>query len=304
MMRRRYFTKSLFLLPIALQFVHSKFAEAASTRKGFMLGTAGRSSEAIKADAQHLIGLSATLIRLPIYFSYEPQISVWLNTIDAVLSVCEPSNVVVVVDVHHPGSRQDSTIENEGDFINKWSQISQRFANRRLVWFDLCNEPNHPDWRNIALRTAQAIRQPGINNRIIYAAPGTTTRGASRFEPLPGITNQTLQFHFYDWVNVQCPTGQCSELAPYPSPNRTREDLRNQLIKVADVGKRHKMPVYIGEVALPHYHPNAPRFLRDFTSICDELGIHLSVHAFREADIWNYEKNPKVWKVLTDWLRR
>jgi hypothetical protein len=300
-MKRRTVTKLLFALPISTQLLRSKIAEAASTRKGFMIETL-QPTENIKSQVQHLASLGATLIRFPIYFSYEPSIQVWLDKIATVLSVCESTRTVLVIDMHHPGSSKDSTIENVDDFVNKWRQIAQRFANQRYAWFDLCNEPNHSQWREVALRAAQTIRQQGSNNRIVYAATGTTTRGASRFQPLPGIANQTLQFHFYDWVDVQCPTGQCTTLATYPSPGRTREALQNRLSEVAKVGRVHSMPVYIGEVALPHYHPNAARFLRDFTSICDDLGIDLSIHSFREADIWNYEKNPNTWRVLTSWL--
>ena len=32
-------------------------------------------------------------------------------------------------------------------------------------------------------------------------------------------------------------------------------------------------------------------------------GIHVCLHAFREADVWNYERNPAAWSVVTAWLR-
>jgi hypothetical protein len=89
-------------------------------------------------------------------------------------------------------------------------------------------------------------------NKIVYAAPGTTTRGVNGFTPLPGIANQVLQFHFYNWPSLQF------NLVPtYPSGNYTLANLRGLLQEVSDTGKRYSLPVYIGEVAINQAHPNA-----------------------------------------------
>ncbi len=296
-----------------------------ANRKGFMISTGDIAT--IRADITRIADLGGTIVRFPLYFSFEPSLQVWFDRLEAAYTISSQRGVILVIDIHHPTNSPDpaiqKTIQNIDDFVNKWSAIAQRFANRRRIWYDLCNEPQSRTpqniaWRDVALRAAQAIRNYDGRNRIVFAAPGTTTSSASNFRPLAGINNQILQFHFYDWIDVQCPSPyqepvqnppvlkpQCTSerIASYPSLNRTREDLQRKLQQVANAGKNGGVPVYIGEVAIPYFHPNAPRFLRDFTSICDQLGIHLTIHAYREADIWNYENNPRAWQILTSWLR-
>ncbi len=275
-----------------------------ANRKGFMLSTLDIAT--IGADITRIADLGGTIVRFPLYFSYEPSLQVWFDRLEAAYAVSYQRGVILVIDIHHPSglhSPENQNIYDVDDFVNKWIAIAQRFANRGRVWYDLCNEPpsrtpqNIP-WRDVALRAAQAIRRYDNRNKIVFAAPGTTTSAANRFTPLSGITNQVLQFHFYNWSDLQF------NLSPsYPSGNYTRENLQRLLQEVSNAGKRHRLPVYIGEVAINQAHPNAPRFLRDFTSICDQLGIHLTIHAYREADIWNYENNPRAWQILTSWLR-
>lgn len=118
---------------------------------------------------------------------------------------------------------------------------------------------------------------------------------------VPGISRQIITFHFYNWwTHLQRPDAK----GAYPSGNYNRDSLKRLLQEVRQVRDRHHIHVYIGEVAIRTDHPNAPRFLRDFTDLCEELDIPLTVHAFREALVWNYEKNPSAWSVLTRWLKR
>jgi hypothetical protein len=273
---------------------------ASANRKGFMLGTGDIAT--IRADIARIADLGGTIVRFPLYFSFEPSLQVWFDRLEAAYAVSYPRSVILVIDIHHPSNLQSSTIPNVDDFVNKWSAIAQRFANRGRIWYDLCNEPQsrtpqNISWRDIAFRAAQAIRKYDTQNKIVFAAPGTTTTPARSFAPLPGITNQVLQFHFYNWGRLQ------GGVTPaYPSGNYTQATLRGYLEEVRDAGRRHNMPVYIGEVAINRDHPNASRFLRDFTSLCDEFGIHLTIHAYREAGIWDYE-GTRTWCVLENWLR-
>lgn len=285
----------------------SKAANASGSTplRGFMLDTADKRE--IQEDIARLVNLGATIVRFPIYFSSRPSLEEWLDLLEAAYSVTALSNTVLVIDIHHPGSLANSTIENVNDFVAKWSRIAERFSGRRRrIWYDLCNEPEPMTldgftWRDAALLAAQAIRRYDNRHRIVFSAEGSTTFGASQFTPLPGISRQILQFHFYNWPDLQF------NLAPaYPTSGSdyTRRNMDRLLREVNNVGKRHNMPIYIGEVAINQAHPNAPRFLRDFTSICDQLGIHLTVHAYRESEVWDYERNPRAWNVLTRWLKK
>lgn len=267
-------------------------------REGFMLGTL-KDGGSIASDITVLANLGARIVRFPVYFSYEPSLSVWLGRIDAALAVTSARGMVLVIDFHHPGPEFNSTISNVSDFVSKWSQVASRYrANSAQIWYDLCNEPNHSSWRDVALQAATAIRRLDTQHRIVYAVKGPTTNGISNFEPLPGISNQAIEVHFWDWTDVQFNN------KPYPSTGRTREDLRAILQRCSLRERQLGIPVYIGEVGITQSHPNAPRFLRDFTDICDAEGLGLTVHAFREAAVWNYELNSSAWSVLTSWLAR
>lgn len=313
-MDRRTFITSLVGSSLVPLFA-SNATGASGNLKGFMLSTL-ENVETIKADVARIAALGGTIVRFPLYFTCQPDIQVWLNKLEAVYAVSNQHRVILVIDIHHPSPipdptkciEQDSTIRDVDDFVNKWSVIAKQFANRGRIWYDLCNEPkpyayipNNKQiaWKGVALRAAQAIRKQDSRNTIVFAARGTTTADANSITPLSGITNQVLQFHFYNWSALQF------NLAPrYPSGKYTRENLRRLLQGVSNAGKKHRVPVYIGEVAINKDHPNAPEFLRDFTSLCDQLGIHLTIHAYREAPLWNYENKPQAWQVLTSWLQK
>lgn len=293
----------------------------AGNHKGFQLSTL-QSDQMTAAQINTLADLGATIVRYPVYVkSYD--LDYWLPKLDVAANVCLQRNVVLVICIF-PQIIGGAPVPAPGDpnaFVATWTTIARRYANwGGHLWFDLCNEPSDPTWPAVALRAARAIRASDTRHSIVYAAPGITTAPAPTIVPLPGISKQIIEFHFYDWYKdvqfynphlaVQPPS------VPYPSANRTQDVLRSRLQRVADVTSRYPdVSVYIGEVAIPRWHPNAGRFLRDFTSICDDLQIHLTVHAFREAEVWDYENfrvdnpvmdppaNPNVWTSLTNWLK-
>lgn len=271
-------------------------ALASEPRRGFTLETAVQPIEETLADIEAIADLGGTVVRFPCYLWANPDITYWLPRIFETQAVCQRRNLILAVTFHVPPqvfqSRQGRTY-----FVDCWRAVAECLANRPgRVWYELANEPDHPQWPDIALRAAQAIRRHDSRRAIAYSARGVTTDPAGRITPLPGISNQVIVFHYYDWPDVQF------TMDSYPRAGRTREILRQRLERVADAGRRNGVRVYISEVAIFRDHPNAPRFLRDFTSICDDLNIHLTVHSFREADVWDYEKNPAAWNVLKNWL--
>jgi len=191
--------------------------------------------------------------------------------------------------------------------------FARRFVNQPRIWYDLCNEPNHPEWSRVALRAAQEIRRYDSHTAIVYAAKGATTTSvsSSSFRPLPGIGNQIIEVHFWDFGStVQSPYSNSANYRYVGSAgsastsNYTLAQIQAKLENVRRFGATYGVPVYIGEVGIYQGHQDAARFLRDFTTECDNKGIHLTVHAFREADVWNYEFNPNTWRILTGWLPR
>ena len=278
----------------ALVIIGTASTPAIAQRQGFNLGP----SELTPQQVNLIADAGGDMVRFPCHFWNNPDLGYWLNLADATQQVCERRGMVLVIAFQMRADVFDTRL-GQDEFVKAWQKFAQRFSGRQgRIWYELGNEITHPAWRDIALRAAQAIQGPDKRHNIAFSPRGTTTDPAATFTPLPGITNQILTFHYYDWWNVQYGG------VPYPSTGRTRDILRQRLQRVADAGRRHGLPVYISEVAILQYHQNAPRFLRDFTSICDEFGINLTVHAYREWEGWNYELNPAAWSVLKAWLAR
>ena len=272
----------------------SKVLGARGNLKGFMLSSDIRT---LSGDINRIADLGGSIVRFPIYLSrtYIP-LSEWFRMLDVAYEVTSRRNMTLVIDLHHPSSVEGSVIQDADYFVSVWSQIAQRFSSRRRVWYDLCNEPEPRTpqglkWEDVALRAARAIRRYDTRHKIVYSHVSDRIYALKNFRPLPGISRQVLQFHFWNWKDdgIQSPEPPFS---PYPNGNRfTKATMENRLRLVYDIGQKYGMPIYIGEVGISSQHPNAPRFLRDFLSLCDQFGFPVTIHAYREAPVWNYETN-------------
>ncbi|MBL8065883.1 MAG: cellulase family glycosylhydrolase [Chthonomonadaceae bacterium] len=274
---------------------------ASAERRGFMLATGN--PDFVRRDVQHLANLGARIVRLPLYIGADSNMDHWYANIDAALGVARNSDMTVVIDFHWPSPGvQGSQIVNVNDFVARWEGVARRYANepgKNSIWYDLCNEPKAQNWRNFAMRAARKIRTIDRVHPIVFAATGATVHDVV---PLEGIDNQILEFHFYNWSRMQLDFE--NPLITYPDRQRgyTKDKMMDILQFIADTGKKYRMPVYLGETAIFRDNPTAARFFRDVTQGCDKLNIHLTLHAFREANVWDYE-NTRTWTVIEDWLR-
>ena len=69
-----------------------------------------------------------------------------------------------------------------------------------------------------------------------------------------------------------------------------RQFERVALQPVHDFQLRHKARIYVGEFSAASYAPGAENYLRDCIALFEEYGWDWTYHAFREADVWNVEK--------------
>lgn len=295
------------LLAIALLMGASPRAAGQSLR-GFQMST-GSTASAI-TDLQYLNGLGATMVRFPVYFSFEPSVDVWIQRADAVLAEAARRNMTVVVTFHHPTvGVWGSSIANEADFRARWRRFAQGLKSRRNAWFNLANEPrgsyNGRSWRDIAQTVGTDIRKIDGSRKIVVAVPSTRLSGLRSFSP-PKLSNIVVEAHAYDWAPEQG-----TSISPYPdrSINWTKSDIAARLQWAVDFKKQTGITVYIGEVAVcsvenGQANPYAAAFLRDFTAECKKKALPLTLHAFREAGVWNYEANPSAWAVIVAWLRK
>jgi hypothetical protein len=289
-------------------------------RKGFQLASLPAPGEAtaqadarIVRDIRDLSTLGANLFRFPVYYTHIDNTPYWIERVHAALTACEQRSCALVIVFFIP---MDSTrrIPNREGFYTAWEAFATAFARRGDLRYDLVNEPEDENWPQIALVAAQRIRRIDSRHTIIYPSRGITTAHAPTIKPLPGISNQMIEFHFYDW-SVQADdiqyynplAGETSNPPQYggTTARRTKAELRARLERVAQCQQRTGTPCYIGEVAIPAYNPTAGRFLRDFTSLTDEFNIPCTIHAYREAAVWDYyARNPNAWNALREWLAR
>lgn len=290
-----------------------ELASASSIGKGFNVNTYFRDPSALAAEIEYLGDIGANLVRFPLYFDVAPDLNYWFVQIDRALSVTERRGMTLVIDYHTP----EITAANANLFVERWGLIASRYASRSgHIWYDLKNEQGNGQigtrtWKQLATLAAQSIRQSDTRHKILYSPTGSTTGQASSISPLPGISNQGIAFHFWNWPDIQRTDGNFSlyPYRPYPDGSRTREAMRASLQEVKNITT--KFPgtnVFIGEVGIIRNHPNAPRFLRDFTDISESMGIPVTIHSFDgrawPASPWNYELNTSAWTVLTNWLAR
>jgi hypothetical protein len=294
-------------------------ALAARQQKGFMLPTP-LPVEDSRAQIEYLASLGANLVRYPVYLSVQPSINAWISLIDPLLDTCEARGVRLVLDLHHAGpllwvtDHWESHILDNDAFVRFWERMADRYRGRGdSILYDLWNEPRSRTrdprrpvtWQEIALRAARAIRARDSRHPIIYSVVGTTTRNVERLQSvLPGIRNTMLQAHFYDFTRLQHPENTGAVRYPDSTLGYTRARMEARLKALWSAGRRLRIPVFVGETAIRFDHPDAPLYLQHFTELAEKYGIALTLHAFREADVWNYENNPAAWQVITDWLAR
>lgn len=280
----------------------------AGPAKGFMLSTKKPLDELI-SDVQVLANSNATIVRFPIYFAYVPSPNWWLGRLGEVLKVTGPKNMTVVVDIHHPEAAEDSRINDVAGFVRNWERISTYTAKRsEKIWLDLLNEPKNSNWPDIALLAAKKVRSYDRTHPIVYACLGASSTRIRSLNPLPGISNQILTCHFWDakWDPVVW------RHAAYPNSTsgHDRTSLEADIKEIAAVRSRTGVPVYIGEVGVAVTDATtsqlvyAKTYLKDFTSLAEKYNIPVTVHAYKEAAIWDYTAVTDIWSMLKEWLNR
>ena len=213
-------------------------------KDGMMLGTSSNTpgdvledwKAKVVADVEDLADLDADIVRFPIYLNVNADLEeYWLNMASAVQEICQRERMVMVVDLHNV-ERVGETFSRE-TFVKDWESIvfwamwKNGERRRGKIWLELANEPNNgrkvfKRWRKTALAAAKAIRRKDGGRFPIVVSPeiGTRTDHIVGMQPLPGITNQILTVHYYDWPALTNGGG-----GKYPFGDRNRDNMRARL---------------------------------------------------------------------------
>lgn len=283
---------------IALSVYHPSEA-VAEQKKGFQLAPLNWTPSQIASHARDISRMGGDIVRYPIYLTLDPSISNWVSSIRTLLATTEAEGMTVAVTLLWPDrNSQGSIIYDVPQFVNDWGALASALKGYKNIWYDLSNEPVNTDWDSIALQAARRIRSIDRVHPIVFAKLGASIGcKLSSYRPLPGISNQIFEAHFYDWPRIQF------NVSPgYPDGNLNRKSLFAAVAAVQQTAKRFGVPAYIGETAIHRSNPSAASFLADFTYFARVLRVDTTLHAFREADLWNYERNRPALDAIKSWM--
>lgn len=243
-----------------------------------------------------------------------------LKKLEAALPVCERNGMYVVLDLHSPpgGKATVSGYVGSDDrlftdlvvqrrFLELWQRIARRFKDAKPIWgYDLANEPVEDvveegcdDWRDLAERTAKAIRAVDPNRAIIVEpSPWGGPEGLSDFVPL-SVSNVVYSVHMYlPHAFTHQGVHQAGSELTYPGMIAgqmwDKAQLERALDPVIRFQKNYGAHIYIGEFSAIRWAPgdSAYRYLKDLIDIFESHDWDWSYHAFREWSGWSVEHGP------------
>jgi hypothetical protein len=293
----------------------------------------GTSQLAVSADdAKRMAGWGVNHIRWNIEYwgdsylatetreQYLDRITEACDKLEAALPGFEAQGITVNVDIHHPigGSNSDGmrlfgSNAMKDAFVEGWKTIATRFKdNKTIVYYDLLNEPGawsatkKMDWRDLAIRTADAIREIDNTKKFIFEQPDDDYKN---FRPLPG-DDWVYSIHLYSphVVTHQGWEGANPLGAVYPGmladavgdwPGNRYWDkamLRQYLDEVKgvfDFVRDNNVEIYVGEFGCARWAPNhsAYNYIRDCLEIFDEEGWHWTYFTDVPYPTSNYAAN-------------
>ena len=267
-------------------------------------------------DIQDIVNCGVNLLRYQIYtdwnnpllyseHTYLSWLSSHLNHIDSLVPVLR-GRTKLLLDFHvAPGGHPD--VNNRLPlFYTPWAytaflkglkQTAERFKHYpEVLGYDVLNEPQGSSTEALRLMkdAIATIRSVDTQKIISVSSPYGSP---SRFKHIPSDPRLWYTFHFYSPPSF---TGQGINGVPtgkeYPSGSFNKEKLRAQLKTAYDFSRKHRVRMFVGEYAASVFtSPNSRyRYLRDLTSLFQEHGFNYTMHAFREAPVWNLETSPKI----------
>ena len=231
-----------------------------------------------------------------------------LDNLEDVLRWAGARGMKICVDLHsppggkRPGDRAMNMFFEEkyaDAFVETWKRIATRFkGNPAIYGYDLVNEPHQKtpapfSYWELQRRGAEAVRAIDPHTPIVVESNLSDAPSAFRYLSPLAMDNVIYQVHCYrpgDYTHQGVRGNPVGAVWPDPAKGRDREYLRKALQPVHDFQLRHKARIYVGEFSAASYAPGAENYLRDCIALFEEYGWDWTYHAFREADVWNVEK--------------
>jgi aryl-phospho-beta-D-glucosidase BglC (GH1 family) len=248
-------------------------------------------------------------------FVYKDEGFAWL---DMNVKWAKAHGVKLILNIHVPqggfqsdgdGSSLWTDPRNQERLIALWRAIASRYANEpTIAGYDLLNEPSVTEskeqWRSLAERTIAAIRTVDDNHLIVIERLGAIAGDWSLDDELNFFlvsdANVAYTFHFYLPVAYTLQSASWTtfgEGGRYPDETRTEwlngvEYRRNRAYLEAALdntlawGKRHDVPLYLGEFgAITYCFENDRGGIAWVSDMLDALlarSVHFTYHAYHE----------------------
>ena len=231
-----------------------------------------------------------------------------LDNLADVLRWAEARGMKICVDLHsppggkRPGDRQMHMLFEEkyaDAFVETWRRIATRFkGNPAIYGYDLVNEPHQKEpakinYWEVQRRAAEAVRAIDPDTPIIIESNLAAAPSAFRYLSPLAMDNVIYQIHVYkphDYTHQGVRGNPIGAVWPDSAKGRDRDFLRRALEPARAFQLRHHARIYVGEFSAASYAPGAENYLRDCIALFEEYGWDWTYHAFREADVWNVEK--------------
>ena len=250
-----------------------------------------------------------------------------LDNLEDVLRWARKYGLKIVVDLHAlPGGRSKSREMNmfrdpryADAFVETWRRIATRCVSAAqtacapavqaarapavqtagvLYGYDLVNEPvqlgRAPiDYWTLQRRAAEAVRAIDPDTAIIVESNGWDAPGTFAYLSPLRMDNVIYQVHCYAPMEFTHQGVHANPVGPkWPDPEKkwTQDFLRDLLEPVRAFQARHGCRIYVGEFSAAAWAPGAENYLRDCIDLFEEYGWDWTYHAFREAPVWDVEK--------------
>jgi endoglucanase len=247
--------------------------------------------------------------------------------VDRILDWAEKYHVRVVIDPHTtPGTARPTTTTPTDELwtgfswhehlVRMWDFVARRYAGRGdvIAGYDLLNEPAIPnggeagtpaDWNLLVSKLVKTIRAVDRRHTILIEPPTIRGKDGKWINRLAGFAylasppdhNVVYSPHMYEPHKF---THQGINGAPegvaYPGTIDGREWNRDTVEAtvqpVVEFQKKHRVTVFMGEFSAPRYlGEDANRYVRDVIEVCEKYGWSWAYHAWREASVWDAERD-------------
>lgn len=208
-----------------------------------------------------------------------------------------------VLDIHTPvGGRVNgrdlifSSKNLQSCLISLWQEIAIRYKNHpQVIAYDLLNEPLSTPWRvrRLMNRLYNAIR--AIDPTTIIVLKGRHDAARSfKYLKFKNDPNVWYSFHFYDPASLTH-NGVWEAFQLNVTAPKSLEKYIGEVLVFKSENPAAK--IYVGEFGCSIYNNPEQRYLwfKTVIEMFNSYGFYWTAHAFREAGVWNFEADKKIW---------